>query len=155
MAQLSNAALQTIEPGRSAVFTSAFIAPQELGLILPNADTSSLFLRGLPIPRSMFGRCGWRDFFAEFYASFSANIQIPTGGTAGEISVAISVNGQPIPTSIMIVTPAAVQVFDNVSTQIFVPIPRGAVESVSVDNVSTQAIEMQNANLTVFLPGQR
>lgn len=156
MAQLSNPTIQTIEAGQNAVFTSSFITPQEFGIILPNSDTSSLFLRGVWVPRRFLGcGCGWRDFFAEFYASFSANIQIPSGGTVGEISVAITVNGEPIQTSRMIATPAAVEEFANISTQVFVPIPRGSVESLAVENTSDQAIQMQNANLTVFMPGSQ
>ena len=156
MAQLSNATLQTIEAGQSAIFTTSFITPQEIGIILPNADTSSLYLRGIIPNRGFLPRfcgCGWRDFFAEFYASFSANVQIPTGGTVGEISVAIALNGEPLQTGTMIVTPTAVETLDNISTQVFVPIPRGGFGSLSVENTGTEAIEMQNANLTVFLPG--
>lgn len=150
MAQLSANALQIVPAGQSAVFTNTFITPQEFGVILPRPDNNGLYLRGT------IGRCTpkcWRDFFAEFYASFSANVQIPTGGTVEEISLAISQDGQPLPSGIMIVNPAAVEEFDNVSVQVFVPVPRGGIETITVDNTSTQDIGLQNANLTVFMPG--
>lgn len=88
----------------------------------------------------------------EYYASFSANVQIPDGGTVEPISLAITVNGDPLPNSIMTVTPAAVEEFSNISTQVLVPVLRGCCTNVAVENISTQTVEVQNANLTVFLP---
>jgi len=154
MAQISAPALQTIEAGQNAVFTATFISPSELGIILPNTDSSSLYLRG--VFRPQFNTCGCnRNFFTDFYASFSANVQIPTGGTVDEIAVAISINGEPIQTSIMRTNPAAVEEFANISTQVYIPIPKGTVQSISVENIGAQAIDMQNANLTVFMPRMR
>jgi hypothetical protein len=49
----------------------------------------------------------------------------------------------------MIVTPAAVEEFFNVFGAIYVDIPRGCCSQISVRNISTQAIEIQNANLIV------
>lgn len=154
MAQATANTLQTINAGQNAIFTSTFITPQEYGIILPNANDNAIYLRGLPI-RSRLCGCCMRDFFSEFYASFSANIAIPTGGTVEAISIALTVDGDPIPASTMIVTPAAVEEFQNISTQIFVPIPKGSLGSLAVENISTQAIELQNANLTVFMPSNR
>lgn len=151
MAQVSNGASQIIAPNRNAVFTNTFIAPQEFGAILPTANQDGLYLRGIS-PRRIIGCI--QDFFVQYYASFSGNIAVPTGGTAKEISIAITVNGEPIPTGIMITTPAAVEELDSVSTQIFVPIPRGCCQNIGIENLSTQDIELQNANLTVFKGGQ-
>ena len=49
----------------------------------------------------------------------------------------------------MIVTPAAVEQFWNVYGAIFVEVPKGCCYSLSVQNISTQPIEVQNANLIV------
>lgn len=64
----------------------------------------------------------------------------------------VAINGEVIPTSTMIVTPAATEELQNVSTQVYVPIPRGCCQSISVRNTSDQPIEVQNANLTIFRP---
>jgi len=83
---------------------------------------------------------------------FGANIAIPTGGTPGAISLAIQIDGSTIPSSTMIVTPAAVEEFDNVSRAINVPIWRGCCESVAVRNTSDQPILVQNANIIFSRP---
>ena len=82
-------------------------------------------------------------------ASFSGNIQIPTGGTVGEISVAIAIDGEILESTRMIVTPAAVENFFNVSAQVYVDIPCGCCLTLAVQNTSDQAIEVQNANFIV------
>ena len=45
---------------------------------------------------------------ARYFVDFSANIAVPTGGTAGAISLAIAISGEPVLSSQMISTPAAV-----------------------------------------------
>lgn len=47
----------------------------------------------------------------------------------------------------MIVTPAALENMWNVSSQVYVDVPRGCCVSVAVENTSTQSIEVANANL--------
>ena len=68
---------------------------------------------------------------ARFKVSFGANIAIPTGGTVEEISIAIALEGEALGASA------------------FIDVPRGCCINVSVDNVSTQSILVQNANLIV------
>lgn len=50
----------------------------------------------------------------------------------------------------MIVTPAAVDNYFNVHGDTFIEVPRGCCVSVSVENTSTIAINVQNANLTAI-----
>ena len=86
---------------------------------------------------------------ARFKISFGGNIALPTGGTVGPISLAIAIDGEPIATTTMISTPAAVEEFNNIFGAIFIDIPRGCCSTVSVRNTSTQAIDFQNANLII------
>ena len=86
---------------------------------------------------------------ARYRVSFGANIAIPTGGTVEAISLALALDGEPILATTMITTPAAVEEFQNVFSSVFIDIPRGCCSTVSVKNISTQAIETQNANLIV------
>ena len=86
---------------------------------------------------------------ARFKISFGGNIALPTGGTVGPISLAIAIDGEPITTTTMISTPAAVEEFNNIFGAIFIDIPRGCCSTVSVRNTSTQAIDVQNANLII------
>ena len=86
---------------------------------------------------------------ARYLVSFSGNIQIPAGGTVGEISVAISIDGEPLASTEMIVTPTALEAFFNVSSQAYIDVPCGCCATIAVENTSDQAIEVQNANLIV------
>lgn len=89
--------------------------------------------------------------FARYQVTFNANIAVPEGGTAGPISVALSISGEPILTSRAIVTPAAVGDYFNVTSTAIITVPKGCCFNVSVENVSDSGdpINVQNANLTV------
>ena len=87
---------------------------------------------------------------ARFKVSFGRNIAIPTGGTGGTvgpISIAISLDGETVPSTTMIVTPAAVEDLFNVYSSIYIDVPKGCCYTMSVENISTQPILVQNANL--------
>lgn len=86
---------------------------------------------------------------ARYLVSFSGNIQIPTGGTVEEISLAISVDGEPLASTQMIVTPTVVEALFNVSSQAYIDVFCGCCATISVQNTSAQAIEVQNSNLIV------
>ena len=86
---------------------------------------------------------------ARYFVDFSANIAVPTGGTAGEISLAIAISGEPVLSSQMISTLAAVAQFNNVSTGIYVDVPKGCCVNIAVENTSGVAIDVANANLVV------
>lgn len=86
---------------------------------------------------------------ARFRVTFGGNIAVPTGGTAGAISLALAINGEQVATTTMISTPAAVATYNNVSSAIFIDVPAGCCQTISVKNISTQAVNVQNANLIV------
>lgn len=86
---------------------------------------------------------------ARYRITFGGNIAIPTGGTVAAISLALSIDGEPIATTTMIATPAAVENYWNVSSAIFIDVPRGCCYSLGVRNTSDQAINVQNANLII------
>ena len=84
---------------------------------------------------------------ARYRVSFGGNIAVPTGQTVGPISLAIAIDGEAIPATTMIETPAAVEEFSNVYSSVFIDVPRGCCVSVSVRNISDIPVEVQNANL--------
>lgn len=86
---------------------------------------------------------------ARYRITFGGNIAIPTGGTVAAISLALSIDGEPIDTTTMIATPAAVENYWNVSSSIFIDVPRGCCYLLGVRNTSDQAINVQNANLII------
>jgi hypothetical protein len=81
--------------------------------------------------------------------SFGANIALPADGTVGPISLALAIDGEPIPATTMTVTPAAVEQFFNVSSTVFIDVPRGCCQTVSVRNITADDVDVQNANLIV------
>lgn len=86
---------------------------------------------------------------ARFFADFSANIALPADGTAGPISLAIAISGEPVLSSQMISTPSAVSQYNNVSAGIFINVPRGCCVNIAVENTSGVAVDVANANLVV------
>ena len=86
---------------------------------------------------------------ARYKVSFGGNVAIPTGGTVGSISLAISINGEGIAATTMISTPAAVEEYNNVFSAVFLDVPRGCCYTISVQNLTDEAIEVQNANLII------
>lgn len=140
MAEYTSNAVQEVAIGQNVLFTEAPV-PCNRGYVL-HRDGSGLFtLRGI------VNNCN--GCFARYKVSFGANIAIPTGGTEGPISLALAIDGEPVPSSSVIVTPAAVDEYDNVYASIFITVPRGCCYTIAVENTSTQAIDVQNANLIV------
>ena len=147
MAEYTSNALQTVNPGETIIFTESPV-PCTRGLVRHRDDTGSFLLTGY-VP---YNSCGCRASAANYLVDFGANIAIPTGGTVEAISVAITIDGNTIPASTMIVTPAAVEEFWNVSRAINAQIWRGCCETISVRNTSAQPILVQNANIIISRP---
>lgn len=84
-----------------------------------------------------------------YFVSFNANVSIPTGGTAGQVELAIAQNGEPIAGGTMITVPAAVESPENIAASVLVMVYPGCCASITVVNNTTQAINVQNANLVV------
>lgn len=86
---------------------------------------------------------------ARYKVSFGGNVAIPTGGTVGPILLAIAINGEGIAASTVISTPAAVEEYNNVFSAVFLDVPRGCCYTISVQNLTDETIEVQNANLII------
>ena len=129
-------AIQEVNENRNVLFTDTVVCGS--CSIVHREGSGLVSLKGLT------GQCR-----ARYRVSFGANIAIPTGGTVGPISLAIAIDGEPVATTTMIETPAAVEEYSNVFSTVFLDIPKGCCSQISVINVSDQAIEVQNANLIV------
>lgn len=136
MAEFIAVPLQTVEANRNILFTDTTICGNN-SIVHSNGS-------GLVTARGITNQCR-----ARFRVTFGANIAISTGGTVEPISVAIEVNGEPIASTIMTVTPAAVEEFFNVSRTTYINVSAGCCVQVSVGNINTQAIDVENANLIV------
>ena len=151
MAEYSANAVQTVNPGESIIFTDSPV-PCNRGFVRHRDDTGAFLLSGW-VPNSCGCGCQCNQRKAASYlVDFGANIVTPTGGTVGPISVAIAVDGATLSASTMIVTPAAVEEYFNVSRTINAEIWRGCCETVTIRNTSDQPILVQNANVIFSRP---
>lgn len=139
MAEFTYNPVQLVQPNQSVILNDSI--PCNKGYVIHRNESGLVTLRGI-----VNNPC---SCFARYQVTFNGNIAVPEGGTAGQISVALSIDGEPILTSQAIVTPAAVGNYFNVTSTAIITAPKGCCINVSVDNTSTAAINVQNANLTV------
>nr|DAE66737.1 MAG TPA: hypothetical protein [Caudoviricetes sp.] len=137
MAEFTSVATQTVAVGQNLPLTET--AAKAPACIVHRAGSGLVTLRGLTS-----GQCR-----ARFKVSFGGNIAIPTGGTVGPVSVALSVGGEALNSATAIVTPAAVENYFNVFVAAFIEVPRGCCVTVAVKNTSAQAVSIANSNLIV------
>lgn len=129
-------ALQTVAENQNVTFTDTVVCGN--CSIIHREGSGLVNLQGLT------NQCR-----ARFKVSFGANVALPAGGAIGPISLAIAINGEPVATTTMISTPAAVEEFNNVFSSIFLNVPRCSDYQVSVKNITDQDIDVQNANLII------
>jgi hypothetical protein len=122
-------AVQTVSANQNVYFTDT--------IICGNASIGHRDDSGLVTLRGVTNQCR-----ARFMVTFGGNIAVPTGGTVGPISLAIAINGEAVPATTMIVTPAAVEQYFNVKSSVFIDVPRGCCLNVSVTNTSDEAINV-------------
>ena len=150
MAEYTAAAVQTVNPGETVIFTDS-PEPCRRGLVRHRDESGSFLLSGW-VPGSGCGCPCMRQNSAVYLVDFGANIAIPEDGTPGEISLALTIDGAELPSSEMAVTPAAVEEYFNVSRAINAEIWRGCCEAVTVRNTSDQPILVRGANIVFSRP---
>lgn len=136
MAEYTAATLQNVAANQNVLFTETPVCGSNC--IVHRAGSGLVTIKG-----------NTNQCRARYRVFFSGNISIPTGGTVAPIALAIAIDGEPVSASTMIQTPAAVGALNNVASEIYVDAPRGCCHTVSAKNISTQAINVQNANLVV------
>lgn len=136
MAEYTGIALQTVATGQNVTFTET---PVEGGACIVHREGS-----GVVTLRGLTNACAVR-----FKVFFSANIAVPTGGTAGAVSLGISINGEALASTQMIATPAAAEEFQNVASAVYVEVPRGCCYTLGVKNTGAETVAVQNANIII------
>lgn len=141
-------AIQEVALNAPVVFTASI--PCNKGYVYHEDETGIFILRGI-VPN----QCAR---FAVYRVTFNANIALPDGADVVPIAAALTVNGEPRPTSRAIYTPAAVEEYGNVTSTAIIKVPRGCCFSLSIENVPATTdptvtpapiIEVQNANLVI------
>lgn len=155
-AEYSANSTQTVEVNAPVIFSESPV-PCRRGLVFHREETGIFRLANNANAGACACGCGCRRVFETLYnVTFHGNIAIAEDGTVEPIQLSVSIDGEPDPSSTMIVTPAAVGDYQNVGAEIIVAVPSlCGCESISVRNTSTQAIDVQNANLTIDYLGVR
>lgn len=146
MAEFTYNPVQLVQPNQVVVLNTSI--PCSKGYVIHRNESGIVTLRGIVnCPTSCFAR---------YQVTFNGNIAIPEGTDISPISIAVSIDGEPVLTSRAIVTPAAVDEYFNVTSTALVTVPRGCCFNVSIENVSeitdagtAPAINVQNANFVV------
>lgn len=145
MAEYLANAVQSVALNTPAIFSASI--PCNKGLVYHEDETGIFILRGMT-----------QNCFARYQVTFNGNVAIPEGGAVAPIAVALTVNGEPRPTSRAIFTPAAVDQYGNVTSTALITVPRGCCFTLSLRYVPadedpattpTPVINLQNANLVI------
>lgn len=136
MAEFTYIPIQEVNPSRPIPLNTTIGCSK--GCIVHRNGSGIVTLRGIT-----------NSCFARYQVTFNGNIAVPTGETVGPISIAISIDGEPLESSEAIVTPAAVDNYFNVTSTAFVTVPKGCCFNVSVENTSDIPINVQKSNLVV------
>lgn len=131
--------IQTVQQNASALLDDAI--PCNRGYVVHRPGSGILTLRGI-----VNNPCGR---FARYRVAYDGNIAVPTGGTAGEIQLAIAIGGEVVPTSIAAVTPTVVDSYFNVSGFAIIDVPAGCCYTVAIENASETEISLNLRNLNV------
>lgn len=136
MAEYTSAAIQAVAAGQNVPLTETAVNSKPCIVHRPGSGVVTL--------RGLTNQCK-----ARFRVTFGGNIAIPTGGTVEAISAALAINGEPLNSATAIVTPAATDNYFNIFVSAIVEVPKGCCPTVAMENTSTQAINIANANMVV------
>ena len=131
---------QTLQPNASAVLEDVRPCRRRPQLVMHDNMTPNINLRGVN------GRSG----NAQYNVRFSGNISVATGGTVGEIDLALSIDGYVLPLTVAAATPAAIGDRFHVSGDANIEVPSCCCKTVTVVNASTDtAITVENLGVEV------
>jgi len=146
MAEYLANAQQTVALNSPVLFTASI--PCNSGCVYHEDETGIFTLRGKT-----------NNCFARYQVTFNGNIAVPEGGAVTPVALAISVSGEPRPTSEAIFTPQAVNEFGNLTSTAIITVPKGCCFSLAVRYIDataedpattpTPSVIVQNANLVI------
>ena len=133
MAEYGYNEAQDLQPGASALLLDVEPCRKCPQLVVHDNQTPNLILRGIVRNQNCCNP------MAKYNVSFTGNIAVAEGGTAGEIQVALSVNGYIRPFTISAATPAAVGDFWHAGGDTIIEVPAGCCTNVALVNASVSA----------------
>lgn len=156
MAEFSYNPAQVVQPNQQVLLNTVIGCNK--GYVLHREGSGIVTLRGIVNNPSA---C-----FARYQVTFCGNVALPNGTAVSPISVSIAIDGEPVPTSKAIFTPADAadatpsdNNYGNVTSTAIITVPKGCCFNVSVENTSVipatpaganaPAISVKNANFVV------
>lgn len=136
MAEFVNTSIITVNAGQYVPLTETAVKGNNC--ILHREGAGSVTLKG-----------NTNQCRALYRVSFGGNMAIPDGGTAEAITAALTIDGEPLNSATVTVTPTVTESYFNVYTSVLITVPRGCCVSVAMANTSTQAVIFANSNLLV------
>ena len=141
MAEFASNPLQVVQPNQQVLLNTTIGCPK--GYVIHREGSGIVTLRGIvnnPCNRT-----------ARYQVTFNGNISVPTGGTVGEISLAVAISGEPDGASLGAYTPTVVDSYGNVTCTTQIDVVSGCCTNISIENTSStnEAINVRNANLVV------
>lgn len=131
---------QTLPVNGAAVLEDVRPCKRRPQLVMHDNMTPNIILRG----------AGRNNMNAQYNVRFSGNIAVATGGTVGEIDLALSVDGYVLPLTLAAATPVAIGDNWHVSGDATIEVPPCCCKTVTVVNASTDtAITVQNLGVEV------
>ena len=137
-----------VQPRASALLSDAI--PCNRGLVLHRPGSGILTIRG-----AVNNPCAR---FARYRVAYDGNIAIPEGDTAGEIQLAIAIDGEVVQSSIAAATPTAAGAYWNVSGFAIIDVPVACCYAIAIENASVSptpattpapALDLRNLNVEV------
>ena len=131
---------QTLQTNAAALLENVRPCKRRPQLVMHDNMTPNIILRG----------SGRNNMNAQYNVRFSGNIAVATGGTVGEIDLALSVDGYVLPLTVAAATPAAIGDRWHVSGDATIDVPSCCCKTVTVVNASTDtAITVSNLGVEV------
>lgn len=128
--------LQTVGVNNAVLFQSALSSNSPS--IIWRAGSGLVTLRGIG-----------PQLRARFRVAYHGNVALSEGATVSPVELAIRINGEGIASSRTISTPAAVQEFNSVSASTFIDVPAGCCTTISLGNIGTTEVDLQNVSMTI------
>ena len=128
--------LQTVEVNNAILFQTALSSNSPS--IIWRAGSGLVTLRGIG-----------PQLRARFRISYHGNVAVSTGETVAPTQLAVRINGEGVASSLTMTTPAAAEDFNNVSASTFIDVPAGCCTQISLANIGTTSIDVQNVSMTI------
>lgn len=129
-------AVQTVIPGSNVLFTETAVGGSTS--IFHREGSGLVTLRGIT-----------NQSRARFRITFGGNIATPTGVDPTDLTMSMAINGEEIATTRMMAPAFAAGRYFNIFSSIFLDVPASCCTQISVKNMSTTNVNVQNANLIV------